>query len=427
MKTHNLHGQAGFSVLELTVVMTIMLAIFGSIFTLLRSSITTANANYELTDAQQGVRNSQDYLNRDILMTGDGLKSVGNTYVTTAFATNYLTGKAASVIDPTATGYVTVSSVYSDNDVPAGVAATDRTPATTILANSDRLTMMTVDRSFIQVDALWSDFNTGSIYIEPVSVADFAVGEIYYLTNGSSATFVTVTSTDDTTGEVKFANGDIYNLNVTGWTGGLASISAWGSQPISALRVQLIHYFADAEGRLIRRVFGIKGGGFADSVIAEHLTDLQFQYILNPTSTGNLIFEQPISSLDTPQQRAAVRMIDVKIIAETANPLQDGVRHKVENTAQIATRNLQFSESAVPVDNEGNTNLPPPAPTPFVTPTLTPTPPTPSPTATPTPTPTATPTGTPTPAPTPTPPPTPVPTATPATPTPTPTPSDTDG
>ncbi len=440
MKQNKLNTQKGFSLLEVTVVMAVMMVVMGAAFSLLRGSIITANANYELTDAQQSVRNSQEYMNRDILMIGDGLKSIGNTYITTSFTTSYLTSELASVIDSGGTGYVSVGPVYSDFDVPAGVAVQNTTPATTVLEHSDRLTMMAVDRSFTTVDALWSDYNTGSIYIEPVSVADFSVGEIYFLTNGSSATFVTVTNTDAATGEIRFANGDPYNLNVTGWTGGMASVSYWGSQPLSAMRVQLIHYFVDAEGRLIRRAFGVKGAGFADSIVAEHIVDLKFKYTLNPTTTGTLLFDQPITSLDTAQQRAAVRMIEPLVIAETAYPLQDGQKHRVESITQIATRNMQYSESAVPVDNEGNTNLPPPAPTPFVTPTPTPTPPpTPLPTPTPTPVPTVTPTptpaptGTPTPAPTATPvptatpPPTPVPTPTPATPTPTPTPGDVDG
>ena len=64
-------SQAGFTMMELMVVMVIMLVIISAVFTLLRGSITTANANYEMTTAAQGLRNAQEFLARDILVAGN--------------------------------------------------------------------------------------------------------------------------------------------------------------------------------------------------------------------------------------------------------------------------------------------------------------------------------------------------------------------
>ena len=149
------------------------------------------------------------------------------------------------------------------------------------------------------------------------------------------------------------------------------------------MRVQIIQYFVDTEGRLIRRVFGLKDAGHSDAVIAENLTDLQFRYILQPTTTGTNIYDQPISQVGM-DERNLVRLVEPSISVETTKQLQDGQTYQVEGTTQIGIRNLQFLEAAVPKDWEGNTALPYTPPIPYVTPTPTPTP---SPTPTPTPSP----------------------------------------
>ncbi len=436
MKIQTVNKQSGFSVMELIVAMTIMLIVFATVFSLLRGSIITANADYELTDAQQSLRNAHEFINRDLLTTGDGLKGVANFWLTTDFTTKYITNRTVTEVDPSNVGYAKLSLVYSDNNMPAGVVIADTTPATSIKANTDRLTILSVDRKFAPKDlAVWtSNYNTGQFWMPAGDVSDFSVGEIYYLTNGTDATFGTVTNVDAGSGTITWGDTDSYKLNRLGWNGSMATVTKWGSQPTTMMRVNIIQYFMEDSGKLIRRVFGVQGNGHSDSVIAEHLVSLHFKYILNPSSNGSEIFMQPLEILNSEAERAAVRMVEPLIAVETAYPLQDGVKHQVEGQTKIALRNLQFSEAPIPRDSAGNTNLPPPGPTPFVTPTPTPTPiptPTPTPTATPTPPPpTPTPTGTPTPAPTPTPtapPPTPTPTAPPPTPTPTPTPTDIDG
>ena len=63
---------SGFSLIELMIVVVIMLVIMAATFSLMQGTMTTANANYEMTTAAQGLRNSQEFLTRDILVAGDG-------------------------------------------------------------------------------------------------------------------------------------------------------------------------------------------------------------------------------------------------------------------------------------------------------------------------------------------------------------------
>ena len=107
-KSQKQNANAGFSLLELIIVMVLTLIIMGAAFTLLRGTITTANTNFEMTGAQQGLRISQEYLARDILTVGDGIKGVGLIWLPTSFVTGYLSARSATSIDPTNSGYVSI-------------------------------------------------------------------------------------------------------------------------------------------------------------------------------------------------------------------------------------------------------------------------------------------------------------------------------
>src|SRR5678816_1930037 len=70
------NNQLGFSIAELVVAMAVMGVITGAIFALMRDSLKVGTTTYEMTDAQQSLRNSQEYVNRDLINVGDGLNSI---------------------------------------------------------------------------------------------------------------------------------------------------------------------------------------------------------------------------------------------------------------------------------------------------------------------------------------------------------------
>lgn len=428
MISQNKQGERGFSLMELMVVMVIMLVIMSAVFALLRGTIQGAAANYEMTIAGQSLRNAQEYVARDILVAGDGFKGVSNVWLPTKFVTDYLTVRTTATIDPSNSGFITVGAVISDADIPANTVVKNSNPAMKVKPSSDRMTLFAADAGFPTIDVAAGAVNlsNGQINIPASRIGNFTVGEVYYITSGGTGAFGAVTKVDASANRIYWAEGDALGLNRFGATGALGVGTNNGTNPSSLRRVQIVHYFLSEDGKLMRRAFGVKSAGFVDSVIAEHLTSLQFQYTLNPETAGTIL-DKPQSQLAL-SEAALVRLIEPKMTVETVYNLQDGKKHSVDGITQIGVRNIQFLEAPVPRDAQGNTDLPNPGPTPVITPT--PTPPTPTPTPTPiTPTPTATPTPTPagTATPTPTPTPartaTPTPTATPIkTPTPTPTP-----
>ena len=87
----NKKGEQGFSLLEVLIVLVMMIVVTGAVFGLMSDSMKTSHAALEMTDAQESTRTGHEYINRDLVNTGDGLNSINNIRVPLNFVTNYLT------------------------------------------------------------------------------------------------------------------------------------------------------------------------------------------------------------------------------------------------------------------------------------------------------------------------------------------------
>jgi hypothetical protein len=194
----------------------------------------------------------------------------------------------------------------------------------------------------------------------------FQVGEIYALTSQYSAAFGVVSAVDTTNKKVTLTNGDVYNLNQNGPNSSVAQVATFVSNlntsPVAVLRLQIIQYYVTSSGLLMRRVIGVKGAGFRDTVVAEHVSSLQFRYVTNLTDTnGNVV--QPMGVLSSSAEQNAVREIETTISLETvgavnavtnanssttscgANP---NGKQNICSTTHTTVRNLQFRQAIGP-------------------------------------------------------------------------------
>lgn len=340
-------SQAGFSLFEMMVVLILLMVIMSAVFSLLRGTIKTSNSNYEMTSATQGLRNSQEYLNRDILTLGDGAKNTTNILLPTSFVTNYLTSRTAAQIDSSSQGFVSSGVIISDNDVPANKNVPGTNPATTVSAETDRISFLTEDKTFLPVQITPEDVNVSNatITVPDAVINNFKVGEVYFISNGITGTFGMITRVNTGAKTIRMESGDSIGINQPGNNGTLWTVRS-GDMSMSIMRVQLINYFVNAQQLLVRRVFGVAGSGFVDNVVAEHVTQLQFRYTLRPES-GTEILNQPVNSFDL-GDATLVRMIEPFVEVETAYALQDGNKQKISGVTQLGVRNLQFTEAANP-------------------------------------------------------------------------------
>jgi Tfp pilus assembly protein PilW len=348
-------NQEGFSVLEMMVAMTVMLIVVGGVVALVRDSMKVAATTYEMTDAQQNLRTAQEFINRDLMNAGDGLESISNIRVPLAFVTSYIT--LNPVPAPSPAGIVNLAIFTTDNNVPVNTAVTGAVPAMNLRASTDRQTILELDPDFsfnslnnISLAPAAID-STGATITIPAgdAMTKFTAGEVYFLTSSAGATFGTITSINSGARQLTFATGaaagDPYGLNLTGAGGHIKTISASGTLATSLQRMRIIQYYVTSTGLLMRRVFGVPGSGFRESIIAEHVLDVQFNYQLVTTDALGNVTPSATNVLTTSAQQLAVRQVEVRVTVETPHTIQNGSRQSLTMTTSTSVRNMQFRQA----------------------------------------------------------------------------------
>ena len=305
---HRSQSEAGFSLVELMVVMGVMIAVTAVTMTFMADSIKISAVTNEMTEAQQNLRTAQDFIARDLVAVGDGMDVIQSPRMTKAFLSGYLTKAPAPVTADDTLGVLGV--VTSDDQVPSGttVPSADLASTITLKAGSDRLTIMKIDPDFnggatISL-ASGKVTNNGQTVTLPTgtNMSQFKVGDIYFFTSSAGSAFGAVTAVNTGTRVLSFSSGDRYGLNQGTSTSPINLVA--GGKASSMMRMLVTTYFVDSAGLLTRRVFGVSGGkGFTDTVVAEHVVDLQFRYFLDQVdSSGNVV--APVTALATRPSRA---------------------------------------------------------------------------------------------------------------------------
>lgn len=350
---HRPTRQAGYTLLELMVSLGIMLTLMAVAMRFMNEAVNVTNVTTEVTEAQQNLRTAQDFIARDITGTADGMENIKSPRMTTTFLA-YVTTLPVAVTGIPTQGVLGV--VTSDDQAPSGTAVPIPSPSpatsTPVLKATDRLTLMKIDKTF-NSNAGSIPLNTGSVSADGKTVTlpvgtvmtPFKVGDIYFFTSSNGSAFGSVTAIAGTV--LTFAANDRYKMNQVAATGPIGMVVA-NSKPTSMMRMLLIHYYVDSTGLLRRRVYGVAGGGgYTDSVVAEHVADLQFRYLLGKSnSNGTLV--QPVTKLTTEDQQSYVRQVEVTVTTETAHTVgydKDGARskHRISMTGTTAVRNMQFN------------------------------------------------------------------------------------
>ena len=347
--------EAGFSLMELLISMTVMLIITGAALALIGGSLKFTNTTFHLTDAEQSLRTAHEIINRDLTTAGNGLRGVSLIKLPRAFVANYLT----LTPDPADPNYVNLALVVSDDNVPVNTAVPQLNPAGNVLAGSDRMTILTLDTTFqpsvpLPAGRITVAGSNTNIVVTAADLPRFRTGEICAINTQTGLAFGVITSINTTTNTLVMSNGDVYGINETSSTApiySVAGLALGASIPASIMRMQIIHYYVavvNGNNLLFRRVFGIQGGGFVDSVIVEHVTNLQFRYLLNKTDLNGFV-PQPVR-LVAPADRLKVREVETTIAVETVraiNPVTNtnNGRQNIQITTATTVRNLQFREA----------------------------------------------------------------------------------
>lgn len=346
-------GEAGFSLVELMVAMGVMVAVTAAVMTYMNDSIRLSAVTNEMTEAQQNLRTAQDFIARDLVAVGDGMEDIKFPRLTKAFLNSYLT-KAPAADTNSTLGVLGI--VTSDDQVPAG--ATVPVPSTggtiTLMPASDRLTVMRMDPDFnlgatISLSAGSVTSNGQTVALPSgTNMAQFAVGDIYFFTSGVGSAFGAVTAVNTGTRVLSFAAGDRYGMNQSAASSPINVVVGGGTKAASMMRMFVTTYFVDSTGLLMRRVIGVGGGaGLNDTVVAEHVVNLQFRYFLDQTDAGGNVVA-PVTKLATETEQGDLRQVEVTVTTETAHALQKGSKPQISMTGSMSVRGMQFNQHLQP-------------------------------------------------------------------------------
>jgi prepilin-type N-terminal cleavage/methylation domain-containing protein len=350
-----LNRHDGFSMMELLISMAVMTIVIGAVFALIGSSLKFSSATYHTTDAEQSLRTAHEMINRDLTTAGDGLRGIGTIQVPKTFVQNYLT--QTPVVEPPTSDYVNLALVTSDDNSPASIAVPQASPAATLLTGNDRITMLAQDTDFnngigsvsLPANKIVIAANDTTLQLTSTDIGKFQANEVYAIVSQNSAAFGVVTTVNTSNNTVVMANSNTLGLNQTGALSPIYIVSSNGTKPASIMRIKIIQYFVNDKNLLVRRIFGVKGPTFVDSTIAEHVTNLQFRYLVN-LSDPNGFVPQPVRQLSTSQQQLAVREVETTVAIETAQAINavsanDNGKQVISSTTATTVRNLQFRQA----------------------------------------------------------------------------------
>lgn len=346
--------EAGFSLVELMIAMGVMVTLTAIVMTLMADSIKISTVTNELTEAQQNLRAAQDFISRDLVAVGDGMEDIKFPRMTKTFLNGYLTKAPAADASNTTVGVLGI--VTSDDQVPA--STTVPIPGTsntiTIMPNSDRLTIMKADPNFnggatisLPPGTVTSNGQTVTLPTG-TNMTQFAIGDIYFFTSGNGSAFGAVTAVNAASRILSFTSGDRYGINQSAVNSPINVVVNKGLIAASMMRMLVINYFVDNTGLLTRRVIGVGGGaGLADTIVAEHVANLQFRYLLDQTDAGGNVVA-PVTKLATETDQGDVRQIEVSVTTETAHAIVKGNKTQISMTGSMSVRGMQFNQHLQP-------------------------------------------------------------------------------
>lgn len=340
-------AEAGLTIIEVLVAMTIFIVVTGSIFGLLRVaqvSRTSVTNNVQLT---KSLRLGLNLIGRDTYNAGLGYPLDENRVVLRDNRIQTLLGLPVDVN----TAVDNVPPIFAGNDITLSTFNT--TPNT----RTDQVTFMFKDVNFnlvgtaprqvsstITVNSFTAGSGVDELTLPAGEAAKCNVNDIFLIQGDTSFTLGMVTAIG---GNKLSFGGDVLGLNNPVAGGEMRSIT-----PKAIVRVKMITYFVTADGVLTRREFGnvlppgLPASGYIDEPLVYGVEDFQVHYVMddgslvnNPSAGPDGIAGNADDDLTT---LANIRQVRVTISAKTTELDSRGVPVSASQTATFATRNLGY-------------------------------------------------------------------------------------
>jgi prepilin-type N-terminal cleavage/methylation domain-containing protein len=341
-KGHYRKSVAGFSLLELTIAMTIFGLVSATVMGLLQVARQTRSVVSENTSLAKNVRLALNLLGRDTYNAGYGYP-LRNTVV---LPDNRLTSRLG-IPNDVDTSRDVAPPIMAGNDI------TLNTWNTATGVRTDQVTFFFKDTTFNLVNGVSQPLNinaatttsTGIDEVVPISGSNAAcrVNDIYLVTGNTGSTLSIATALVGTN-TIQFSNGDVLGFNLTGSTGPLRSIIP----PASIQRVKMVTYFVTADGTLTRREYAntTTAVSHVDEPLVYGVEDFQVQYVMDDGSVSGNPLAGPDgiagTADDTPANLAAVRQVRFTVSVRSTERNAAGQPYRLSMTSTFSTRNLGY-------------------------------------------------------------------------------------
>jgi hypothetical protein len=347
-KSRSNNGEAGLTIIEVLVAMTVFIVITGSIFGLLQVAQVSRRSVSNNVQLTKSLRLGLNLIGRDTYNAGLGYPLDENTVILRDNAIQNLIGVPVDVN----------TSVDNVPPVIAGNNITLSTFNTTPNTRTDQVTFLFKDVSFnlvgtaprqvsqtINVNSITAGSGVDDLNLPAGEAAKCRVNDIFLIQGDTSYTLGMVTAVAGN--KISFANGDVLGLNNAVSGGQLRSIT-----PKAIVRVKMITYFVTPDGILTRREFGnvpspgLPATGYVDEPLVYGVEDFQIKYVMddgslvdNPSAgpdgiAGNADDDQTVL--------ANIRQVRITIKAKTTELDARGAPVSASQSATFATRNLGY-------------------------------------------------------------------------------------
>ncbi|MEZ5289496.1 MAG: prepilin-type N-terminal cleavage/methylation domain-containing protein [Vicinamibacterales bacterium] len=350
-------AEAGFSLLELLIAMTLLTVVMGATLGGLSDIMKGNETVMMISSANSTLRGGMDIMVRDLLQAGSGLPASHGVSIPSGAGSS-----AVRLPGPPGTAFVTAN---TDLMLPAVMPHARQGP-TVDGVQTDVIGMLMADNAFLNVGLSGVTDTSATIAAGPTLDTGpdrVTAGQLMMIQKGSFSTLVQVTSVDYSSRLLRFDDGDSLNLNQSGAAAGsLAALN--GEAPINSAaatmisRVRLITYYIDntlnaERPRLVRRVNNGDPMTFDNTLgtaVAFDVPDLQLTYDINNGDTNPAGVEMLQADLDgsgacspDPCGPTLVRKVNVEATARSMNRLPPS-NHFFTNTlkSQVSLRGMTF-------------------------------------------------------------------------------------
>ena len=350
-------GEAGFTIIEVLISITLFLIVSAAIYGLLEVTRADRKTSSLRVETMQTVRNALNSVGRDALNTGYKYRNLGSFFPDNIHNTVF--GLTADT-DTTPDRMMQLLSGNNVND--NSLNGTVKTDQITFIYgdesfNSGRtMTVNWVDCDGEQLVVSWASTTTPTP-VPPVTndlviitgQNSSAIGMVTSVATGDPATGTVVspctyTAPTGTRRVIRFASSDPLLINKSGTSNIIRNVTA----PATLSRVRLATYRVLNDGTLVRTEYGNVTNGKQDMPLAYNVQDMQIKYVLQ----DGTLSDDPAAGADgnlgtnddTPTNMQNVRQVRITIKARSAeSDKRNGNQpYTVTLTSTFNTRNLGY-------------------------------------------------------------------------------------